>query len=75
MVVIHSITTDQGGHGVLCGESTAEWRDPEAAGIIGITPKRLHSLGELQSVQGSVEDVHDEVFPRPAGRSWCQCGG
>ncbi len=41
---------DQGGHAVLCGESPTEWRDPEAAGLIGCAPKDLASLPRLECV-------------------------
>jgi hypothetical protein len=41
---------DQGGHAVLCGESPTEWRDAEAAGLIGCAPKDLGSLPRLDCV-------------------------
>lgn len=41
---------DQGGHAVLCGEAPTEWRDAEAAGLIGCTPKDLVSLPRLDCV-------------------------
>jgi hypothetical protein len=31
---------EMGGHALLCGESPLEWRDPEAAALVGVTPAR-----------------------------------
>jgi hypothetical protein len=42
---------DQGGRAVLCSESPTEWRDAEAAGLIGCTPKDLVSLPRLDCVE------------------------
>jgi hypothetical protein len=39
---------ESGGRAILCGESTTEWRDPEAAAIVGLEPRTVHSEGSLE---------------------------
>jgi hypothetical protein len=44
------IWVERGGHAILCGESTMEWRDPEAQALAGVIPRKLVSLRSLDCV-------------------------
>ncbi|MCC2672597.1 MAG: uncharacterized protein K0Q72_5069 [Armatimonadetes bacterium] len=40
----------QGGRAILCGESSTEWRDPEAQSLVGVIPEQPASVQTLTCV-------------------------
>lgn len=46
------VWVERGGHAVLCGEASTEWRDPEAQALVGVTPEQPQSRPVLSSVLG-----------------------
>jgi hypothetical protein len=44
------VWVEYGGHAILCGETSSEWRDPEAQALVGVTPNQPQSLRALHSV-------------------------
>lgn len=45
------IWVEQGGHAVLCGESTTEWRDPDGQALAGVLPAELTSLSRVDALR------------------------
>jgi len=43
------IWVERGGHAILCGEASTEWRDPEAQALIGVTPSQPQSVRTLST--------------------------
>jgi hypothetical protein len=39
-----------GGHAILCGEATTEWRDPEGQALAGVLPNNLAGETQLRSL-------------------------
>lgn len=44
------VWVEDGGHAILCGETSSEWRDPEAQALVGVTPREPQSLRALRSM-------------------------
>jgi hypothetical protein len=42
---------EQGGHAVLCGENSTEWRKPDGQALAGVVPQDLQSLRRLECVE------------------------
>jgi hypothetical protein len=44
------VWVERGGHAILCGESSTEWRDAEAQALVGVTPNDPRPASVLSSV-------------------------
>jgi hypothetical protein len=42
---------ETGGRAILCGETTTEWRDPEAAALVGVQPRRIYTESDLDCLR------------------------